>query len=85
VKRLATGLTCCLAGVFLYAVNWLGAAVNVAQVTGWDREKGRLGTAYEFVGHRPLVFGIVLFAAGVALILWAVLDSRTHASDAGDT
>jgi hypothetical protein len=75
VKRLAIGLTCCLAGVLLYAVNWLGAAINVAQVTEWDTRYGRLHSAFALVGHRPLTFGIVLFAAGVALVLWSVVAS----------
>jgi hypothetical protein len=46
VKRLAIGLACCLAGILLYAVNWLGAAINVAQVTEWDTRYGRLHSAY---------------------------------------
>ena len=83
MKRLAIGLTSCLAGVLLYAVNWLGAAINVAQVT----ESGTRGTVVftplTLAWHRPLTFGVVLFALGVALIIWAVALPRFGSTGAG--
>jgi hypothetical protein len=83
VKRLAIGLASCLAGVLLYAVNWLGAAINVAQVTEWDTRYGRLHSAYALVGHRPLTFGVVLFVLGVALIIWAAVAPKSSSTGAG--
>ncbi len=83
MKRLAIGLCCCLAGVLLYAVNWLGAAVNVAQATEWDTRTGRLHAAFALVGHRPLTFGVILFAVGAALIIWAVASPGPASSDSG--
>ena len=69
MKRLVIGCLCCALGVILYAVNWLGAAVNVAQVTEWDSSKGRLAAAYSLVGHQPLIFGVILFVVGALLLV----------------
>ena len=85
MKRLVIGCTCCALGVILYAVNWLGAAVNVAQVTEWDTTKGRLGAAYSIVGRGPLVFGVLLFVVGAVLLAHyfiSLLSAWAKAQDA---
>jgi hypothetical protein len=73
MKRFAAGLCCFLAGVFLCAVNWLGAAAAVPAVQEWSAR--RISGAWEYVGYTPLVFGLILLAAGFVLILSAVSDT----------
>jgi hypothetical protein len=81
VKRLAIGCMCCTLGVILYAANWLGAAVNVAQVTEWDSSKGRLAAAYSIVGHQPLVLGVILFIVGALVLVQYLLSSLEASSE----
>lgn len=85
MKRLVIGCTCCALGVILCAVNWLGAAVNVAQVTEWDTTKGRLSAAYSIVGHGPLVFGVILLVVGAVLLahyFFSLASAWANAHDA---
>ena len=82
MKRLAMGCMCCSLGVILYAVNWLGAAINVAQATEWDSSKGRLAAAYSLVGHQPLVLGVVLFVVGAVLLAHYLFSSLNALSQA---
>jgi hypothetical protein len=70
MKRFAAGLCCFLAGVFLCAVNWLGAAAAVPAVQEWSGR--RISDAWEYVGYTPLVFGVILLAVAVILVLSAV-------------
>lgn len=82
MRRFAIGLCCCVVGVLLCAVNWLGAAAAVSQVTEWDTQKGRVSAAYSVVGHGPQVIGIIFFVAGLALMIWSYYPIRDEVSKA---
>ena len=71
MKRLVTGLVCCLAGVLLCGINWLGAAAAMSTLDEWSGT--RMDGAWKLVGRGPLVFGAILIAIGLALILWSVI------------
>jgi TRAP-type C4-dicarboxylate transport system permease small subunit len=71
VKRLAIGLCCCLAGVFLYGVNWLGAAVSIPLLNGWSGS--RIDAAWHVVGYQPLIVGMLLIAFGAVIIIFSSL------------
>jgi len=85
MKLLVIGCGCCTLGVLLYAVNWLGAAINVAQVTEWDSSKGRLHAAYSLVGRQPLTIGVILLVIGAVLLVhyaFSLLNARSEARTA---
>ncbi len=82
MRRFAMGLCCCVVGVLLWAVNWLGAAAAVSQVTEWDTQKGRVSAAYAVVGHGPEVIGIIFIVAGLALMIWGYYPIGDEASKA---
>ena len=79
MKRLAIGLCFFLAGVILCAANWLGAAAAVPAVQEWSGR--RINGGWQYVGHTPLIFGIVLIVAAVILIL-SSLGSPVEVNDA---
>jgi hypothetical protein len=78
VRRFAIGLSCCVVGVVLYAVNWLGAAAASVQVQEWDTQKGKVSAAYAIVGHQPLIIGVIAFVAGLLLIVWSYWPIRAE-------
>jgi hypothetical protein len=64
-------------------VNWLGAILYVPYATldlSSDTESnsvtGRLHAAYAQVGHRPLTFGVILFAIGLLVIVVSLLARK---------
>ena len=82
MKRLAIGLTSCALGLLLYAVNWLGAVLFMPQVTEWDGS--RLSASYSVVGHRPLVFGVLLLIFGAALVVSSLLSGLPQPGQSAD-
>jgi hypothetical protein len=73
MKRLIAGLSCCLAGVMLCGINWLGAAAASPALTEWDGT--RMNGAWQLVGRGPLVVGIALLLLGLSLVVSSVISA----------
>ena len=80
MKRLLVGLFCCLAGILLCAINWLGAAAAVPAVTEWSGGR-RINGGWSLVGYWPLIFGIALLVLGLILVIPALFPADGSASE----
>ncbi len=73
MKRLVAGLICCLAGVMLGGINWLGAAAAAPALTQW--EGTRMDDAWKLVGRGPLVFAAILLVLALILVVSPVVSA----------
>lgn len=70
MSRRGFGLGFCVIAAFLYAVNYIAAVMWLPQVTAYATDKGRLGTAYDEVGHGLTILAVVALCVGVVYVVW---------------
>jgi len=74
MKKIAAGGILLFCGVLLYLGVYIPASMEAVKLSGWSTPPGRLGTALQEIGGTtPIVFAIIMMAAGACLLLWGCL------------
>ena len=72
MSRRTTGALLIITSAILYASRYLAAAIYSSSFPGWSRDMFQ--DMLEYVGHGPVIWGIVALAAGIGYLVWAEVE-----------